>query len=282
MIKQQQYSLGPAAEGADSPFRSALGDFFLGLQLMPIWGVLGWHDIRQRYRRSVIGPFWLSISTSLMVVALGYVYSGLFNQGQLKYLPFISVGLVVWGFISTILTEASTVFIIAEVTIKQIRQPLTVHVCRLVWRNLIVFCHNSAVIIGIMVWAKTPITQQLFLVPVALFIICFNGLNIGLCLGILSARFRDFVQIVASSMQLLFFVTPIMWDPSVFSSRNVERGWVVEYNPLYHFIEIVRAPVLGEAFAFKSWVVVLISSGVTWALAMLTLMKFRHRVAYWL
>lgn len=282
MIKEQQFKLGPEAEGADSPFRAAWRDFFEGVKLVPIWGLLGWHDIRQRYRRSVIGPFWLSISTAIMVGALGFVYSGLFNQDMSKYLPFVAVGLIVWGFISTVFNEATTVFVNSEGMLKQIRLPLTVHVCRMVWRNFIIFAHNAVIIVAVMIWAQTPMTWELILIPAALLIICFNGLNIGLLLGIFCTRFRDIVQLVASLTQLLFFVTPIMWSPAILSSRDVDRAWIAEYNPAYHFIEIIRAPILGEPILMHSWTVVLTISIATWLLAMWVLVKFRHRVAYWL
>lgn len=282
MIKEQQFNLGPDAKGADSPARGAWRDFFEGLQLVPIWGLLGWHDIRQRYRRSVIGPFWLSISTAIMVGALGFVYSGLFNQDITKYLPFVAVGLIVWGFISTVFNESTTVFVNSEGMLKQIRLPLTVHVCRMVWRNFIIFAHNAVIIVAVMVWAQTPITWELLLIPAALLIICFNGINVGLLLGIFCTRFRDIVQIVASLTQLLFFVTPIMWSPAILSSRDINRNWIAEYNPAYHFIEIIRAPVLGEPILMNSWMVVFAISIATWLLAMWVLTKFRHRVAYWL
>lgn len=282
MIKEQQFHLGPEAEGADSPLRAAWRDFFEGLQLVPIWGMLGWQDIRQRYRRSVIGPFWLSISTAIMVGALGFVYSGLFNQDMSKYLPFIAVGLIVWGFISTVFNEATTVFVSSDGMLKQIRLPLTVHVCRMVWRNFIIFAHNAVIIVAVMMWAGTPIKWELMFIPAALLIICFNSLNIGLLLGIFCTRFRDIVQLVASLTQLLFFVTPIMWSPAILSSRDIDRAWVAEYNPAYHFIEIIRAPILGEPISMNSWTVVLSISAATWLLAMWTLTKFRHRVAYWL
>lgn len=282
MIKEQQFLLGPEAEGADSPFRAAWRDFFEGVQLLPIWAMLGWQDIRQRYRRSVIGPFWLSISAAIMVGTLGFVYSGLFHQDMSKYLPFIAVGLIVWGFISTVFNESTAVFVSSEGMLKQIRLPLTVHVCRMVWRNFIIFAHNAVIIVAVMIWAQIPFTWELILIPAALLIICFNGLNIGLSLGILCTRFRDIVQLVSNLIQLLFFVTPIMWSPAILSSRDVDRAWIAEYNPAYHFIEIIRAPVLGEPISMNSWAVVLCISAATWVLAMWTLTKFRHRVAYWL
>jgi lipopolysaccharide transport system permease protein len=282
MIKELKFHLGPDAEGADKPFRAAWRDFFEGLSLIQIWAMLAWHDIRQRYRRSVIGPFWLTISSGFMVGALGFVYSGLFDQDISKYLPFIAVGIIMWGFISSLFNEACTVFVSSESMLKQIRLPLMVHVCRMVWRNFIIFAHNAVIIVAVMIWAQTPITWELVLIPLALLIICFNGVNVGLALGIFCTRFRDISQLVATLMQVLFFVTPIMWSPAILSSRGFDRGWIAEYNPAYHFIEIIRAPVLGESVLMNSWLVVLGISVLTWLTAIWALTKYRHRLAYWL
>ena len=282
MIKEQEFHLGPDAEGADSMLGAASRDYFDGVRLVPIWGMLGWHDIRQRYRRSVIGPFWLTISAAVMVGALGFLYSGLFKQDISRYLPFLAVGLIVWGFIASLVNEASTVFVGSEGILKQIRLPLTVHVCRMVWRNLIIFAHNAIIIIAVMIWAETPVTWNLWLIPFGVLLICFNGLNVGLLLGVFCTRFRDIVQLVANLIQLLFFVTPIMWSPEILSSRDIDRAWIAEYNPAYYFIEIIRAPVLGEPFPPGAWMVVLTISTLTWLMAMGALTKYRHRVAYWL
>lgn len=282
MIKEQQFSLGPEAKGADSPFRAAWRDFYDGVKLVRIWGLLGWHDIRQRYRRSVIGPFWLTISTAIMVGALGFLYSGLFKQDISKYLPFLAVGLIVWGFISAVANDSTTVFIASEGMLKQIRMPLTVHVCRMVWRNFIILMHNAIIILVVMIWARTPITPELFYIPFALLLFCINGLNIGLFLGVFCTRFRDIAQLVASLIMLLFFMTPIMWSPSILSGRGIDRAWIAEFNPAYHFIELIRAPILAESVSVNSWAVVLSITVLTWLLAMWALIKFRHRVAYWL
>ncbi len=282
MIREEEFHLGPAASGGDTPFKAAWNDFWGGIKLYPIWSMLPWQDIRQRYRRSVIGPFWLTISTGIMVAALGFLYAGLFRQDIHSYLPFLAIGLIIWSFISTVLSEACSVFISVEGMMKQLRLPLTVHVCRMVWRNLIIFAHSIVIVLIVMIWAKTPLTWELWLLPLAVFLYAFNGLNIGLILGISCTRFRDISPLIANLTQLLFFVTPIMWSPDILSGKSADLAWVANYNPIYHFIEIFRAPLLGGLFPGVSWAVVLISTLIIWILALWGLTKFRHRVAYWL
>lgn len=282
MIREEEFHLGPTAIGGDTAIKAAWKDFWQGIKLYPIWSMLAWQDIRQRYRRSVIGPFWFTISTAIMVGSLGFLYAGLFHQEIHGYLPFLAIGLIVWGFIATVFNEACTVFVSVEGMMKQLRLPLTVHVCRMVWRNLIILAHSLVIILIVMLWAEIPITWELWLVPLAVIIYGLNALNIGLLLGISCTRYRDVAPLVGNFVQLLFFVSPIMWSPEILTGKSADMAWIANYNPAYHFIEIFRAPLLGKAFPPDSWLVVLVSTLLLWVLAIWAMTKFRHRVTYWL
>lgn len=278
MIREQAFHLGPAIQGAPRALTLAWQDLIQGLKAFPIWGMLGWQDIRQRYRRSVLGPFWLTISTAIMVGALSIVYSGLFKQSLSDYLPFIGTGLIIWTLISSIFNESCHVFTSAEGMIKQLRLPLTLHVCRMVWRNVIIFGHNAAILLLIYMFFGKGWHADLLTLPLALLMLAINGVTVGLILGVFCTRFRDIVQIVANMIQLLFFVTPIMWNPDALA----DRGWIAHFNPAYHFIELMRAPILGAAFPVVSWQVAASITALGLIVALLVLTRFRHRVAYWL
>jgi lipopolysaccharide transport system permease protein len=256
----------------------AIADMQAGLRRYELWGVLGWHDIRQRYRRSVIGPFWITISTALMVGVMGLLYAQILNQEVSAYLPYLAVGLVVWGAISTMVNESCTVFTVAEQIIKQIRLPLTTHVCRLVWRNAIIFAHNALILVIVVLWFGTITFSNLV---AALFGICMlflTGIWGGLVIGILCTRFRDVVPLVANVMQIAFFVTPILWHRDVLG----DRVWLTQWNPIFHLIEVVRAPLIGHPLpgASYAYVAVMTVAGFLFATAMLT--RYRSRVPYWL
>lgn len=266
--------------GADERTARALRDVRDGVSAYPIWALLGWQDIKQRYRRSVIGPFWITISTAVMVVMLGVLYAGLFNQPLAHYLPFVGVSLVAWALVSTILNEACTVFIVSESMIKQVRAPLTVHVCRMVFRNLLIFGHNAVILLAIYLLFWKPPTWQLALVPLAIAVYALNGVWVGIVLGTLCARFRDIPPIMQNIVQVLFFLTPIMWQPQLLEARGMD--WIARLNPLHHFLEILRAPLLGYPFPLASWLTVAACSLAGAMLALATLRRCRHRVAYWL
>ena len=126
-------------------FRGALSDLFAGFTGAPIWVSLAWHDIRHRYQRSLIGPWWITITMGITILALGFLYSQLFKVELQNYLPYLSIGFVVWYLISPMISEACSVFITAEHIIKQTTTPLSFHVYRLMLRNFWVLLHNGIV-----------------------------------------------------------------------------------------------------------------------------------------
>ena len=264
--------------GPSGRLEAAVRDIREGLGNYHVWGLLGWQDIRQRYRRSVIGPFWLTLSALIMLGTMGLLYARLLNQPVDQYLPHLAVGLIVWGSILATVTESCLVFVAAEQIIKQVRLPLTTHVCRLVCRNAIIFAHNVVILVLAAYWTGSLTSPALLTLPFALIALLLNGLWLGLMLGILCARFRDIPQIITNLMLIGFFVTPIVYRPEVLG----DRAWVAGLNPFHHLIEVVRAPIVGAGVPTASWIFV---AGLTLVGSLATLFllaRFRSRVPYWI
>lgn len=259
--------------------RLAVADLRDGLRHVELWGMLGWHDIRQRYRRSILGPWWLTLSTAIMVAALGIVYHAILKMPLEQYLPFLASGLVTWTLVSSIITDGCQAFIVNEQVIRQIRLPFTIHVCRLVWRNVIIFFHNLLIVIVVVaVFGGWPQLEALPLAVAALVAIAANGVWVALLLGAFCARFRDIPQIVTSMMQLFFFITPVLWHPSVLPGQQR----VITFNPFHHFVEIMRAPLLGGVPTAGSWLAVIAITLVGWIVTIAFMTRYRRRFAYWL
>jgi lipopolysaccharide transport system permease protein len=259
-------------------FKLAIFDIKNGVNAVTIWSVLGWQDIKQRYRRSVLGPFWLTISTAIMVAALGFLYANLLGQNVVEFIPHVGGGLIVWTFLSTLILESSTVFTSSEGMIKQIKMPLTVHVCRMVWRNVMIFAHNAVILVCLLYLVPEINIIDLLTIPLAVFLMALNGLWLGLVLGVVCTRFRDVAQILNNFVQVLFFVTPVFWKPELLANR----AWIAELNPAYHFIELVRSPLVGSGIPEHSWLITLSITLVGFIVAAVVLAKYRSRVAYWL
>ena len=253
-------------------------DMAKGIYSCRIWGTLGWHDIKQRYRRSLLGPLWFTLSTAIMVCVLGALYSSILNQEIYSYLPFLAAGLVVWQFISSTVLEGCTVFIASSALIKQIDLPLTIHVCRVVWRNFIIMLHSlPIVILSLLIFGVVP-TNEIFLLPFGLILLLLNAVWVTVVLGILCSRYRDVLPIVSNFLQVAFFFTPVMWSPEILKNRV----WISVYNPLYHLIEIIRAPILGRPIEIESWFWSIGMIVFGFSLSHYLMIRHRNRVAYWL
>jgi ABC-2 type transport system permease protein/lipopolysaccharide transport system permease protein len=258
-------------------FRKALSDILDGWSKRNLWTTIGLHDVRQRYRRSVIGPFWITISTGIMIGALGLLYGQIFKIDTAEYLPFLAAGFFAWGLISNLVIEGCQAFNSSEHLIKQLSAPLSIYVYRVLWSNLLTAAHNVWIFVLVALWYSVGISWSVVLLLPALALILVNGLWVGLLLGLLSARFRDIPLIVASVMQVMFFITPIMWKPDMLPGRAL----LLDANPFYHFVEILRAPMLGQIPSAENWLAALSVTLVGWVVALTFYTAYRWRIAYW-
>jgi ABC-2 type transport system permease protein/lipopolysaccharide transport system permease protein len=256
----------------------ALSDIGRGLLMWRLWVQLGWNDILQRYRRSLLGPFWLTASTAIMVGALGFVYSKLFNIAIDEFIPFLFAGLMIWNLISSIITEAGSLFTGSESYIKQVRLPYSVYVYRFIWSKIIIFAHNVVIYFAVLLYFQiSPGWIGLLAIP-GLALLLLNGALTTLYIGMISARFRDIPQIISSFIQIVFFVTPIMWKPEVL--RN--HVYIAAVNPFQHLIEVARGPMLGTVPSELNYAVVFVITALNLLLAIAFFARFRSRISYWI
>lgn len=289
-------------------WRRAFADIRAALAQRELWGHLGWQDIKQRYRRSVIGPLWITISMAVTAAALGGLYSQLFGQPIGTFMPYVTVGFMIWYFISACVLEGTETFIANEGLIRFLPAPLMIYVFRTVWRQVLFFAHNVGVYLIVLAIFYGRLDEPyrmienlpgggqgtlhpglswsaLMAIP-ALLLIVINGLWVVLLLGIISTRFRDIPPVVSSFMQLFFTMTPIIWSPDLLAggppggAREIVRE-LAKLNPFYHFIEIFRAPLVGQVQSWTHWTVVGAITVVGWTLALVALRNYRSRVAYW-
>jgi lipopolysaccharide transport system permease protein len=257
--------------------RSAIADIAGGLASWRIWTKLGWNDILQRYRRSFLGPLWLTVSMAIMVTALGVIYAEIFKVSLQDFMPFLCVGLLIWNLISSVLTEAGGLFTAAESYIKQVRLPYSLYAFRFMWSKIIVFGHNLAIYFGVLLYFEIwPGHAALYALP-GFVILAANGMFAATYLGVISARFRDVPQITASLVQIAFFVTPIMWKPEFLGNRQL----VAELNPFFHLMEIVRAPLLGKIPTPDNYIAVTLITTVNLLLAGFFFARYRARISFW-
>jgi ABC-type polysaccharide/polyol phosphate export permease len=257
---------------------AAWTDLVEGMTRSWMWSAMAMQDIKMRYRGSLLGPFWLTISMVVMVAAMGLIYAQMFHMEISRYLPFLTVGLVVWQFVSTLILEGCDTFLSARNIITGVRVPFSIHACRTVCRNLIVLAHNMLIVPFVLMIFSVPVGWTVVLIVPALVVLTINGIWISILLGMISARYRDVPPIVGNFVQVIFFITPIFWPPEALGI------WMqaLPLNPLFAAIDVVRAPLLGTSPLTYSWTVLLVVTVVGCLGTFALFVKFRPRIAYWL
>ncbi|QOD64140.1 ABC transporter permease [Brucella anthropi] len=242
--------------------------------------IFGWQDVAQRYRRSRVGAFWLTLNMAVFIGALGLIFGTLFQSEMREFLPYLCAGIITWGFISTAIGEGCTTFTSSEGIILQVRMPLFTHILRTIWRNIIIFAHNIVIFpILFFILGRMLNLNVLWALP-GFLVICVNLAWMTLILAVLCARFRDMTQVVANVLQVMFYATPIMWMVKILPD-HVSRAFI-EWNPFFHLIELVRAPLLGTAPTMLDWGFTITLAIVGWTVAIVFFGRYRWRVAYWL
>ncbi|UXZ75671.1 ABC transporter permease [Burkholderia contaminans] len=253
-------------------------DVMDGIKAYPIWTTLAWQDIRQRYRRSVLGPFWITLTMVVTIAGMGPLYGALLNIKTEEFVPYLALGIITWGLISTLILDACNAFIGSDSIVRSVRLPLSLHIFRSVYRNVLFFAHNILAFVPVMLYAKIVPTLQWLMVIPGLLIIVIAAVPLSILLGIFCARFRDMQPIVGSIVQLAFFLTPIFWKPSALG----HRAYVAHYNPLYMFLELVRGPLYGTMPDASVYAGAGITTVILFALAIPLFTRFRSRIAFWI
>jgi lipopolysaccharide transport system permease protein len=261
-----------------SKYQLAWADIFNGLKEWRLWLLLSWQDIKLRYRRSTLGPFWITISMAISVYSMGLLYGSLFKSNLTEYYPFLATGILSWGLISSLLLEGSNIFVEAEVFIKQMKQPYSVFVFRTIAKSLISFFHHLFVLVPILLLNKRGSIFLLFTL-VSLAVIWLNGVIFGFILAISGTRFRDTAQLVANVVQIAFFLSPIIWSPSILPEKY---HYIIQFNPFAQFIELLRNPLLGSLPSHYTLLFTLCISFIGGILAFWLFAQYRARIAYWL
>jgi ABC-type polysaccharide/polyol phosphate export permease len=239
---------------------------------------LAWHDVVSRYRGSILGPFWITLSMGLMVLGIGVVYANLFGITLKDFLPLVALGIVFFGAISGMITEGCSTFVQAAGMLSQTSLPMFTFVWRTVFRNLINLAHHMVIVVGVLIyygyWRHSN-------VPVAMIGLVFLVLNtawISMLVGIASARFRDIPQIVISVMQFAMFVTPVFWPVNRLGRHHA----VLDLNPFYHLLEAVRAPLMGAGVAPHTYLFLAVMAAAGWAVTFSIFATIRRRIVHYL
>lgn len=267
------------AQGRASRLSLAVADVTTGLTEWRRWWILAVTDVKQRYRRSRLGQFWLTISMAATIAGIGTVFAAIMQQSLGDYVAYLGVGLIVWSLISLSLNELPLAFISSDLYLKSYPGPRVIVVFRIIVRNIIIAGHNFVLIPVLWIALSIPVNPATLLFLPGLLLFAINMAWVGMILGTLSARFRDVPQIVQNIVQLAFFLTPIMFRPEQVQGR---LPILTDYNPFASMLEVMRAPLLGQVPDMHHYLMLAILTTAGYALALPFYARFRERLVYWL
>jgi ABC-type polysaccharide/polyol phosphate export permease len=259
-------------------WRAAYRDLARGVELAPLWWRLGVEQLITRYRRTILGPFWIASSTLATAIALSVVFGSLFGGAWRENFPFVLAGVVAWSLAGSIVSDGANTFITASGTMQVHKLPLTFHSFLQMTRVMLTFFHQLIafwIVTLVLKMGAIPHWEILFSIPVVLMV----GLFASIPLGMLSTRFRDINYMINFIMSALFMLTPVFWRRSQIRDK---LHWIVDYNPMSHLIEIVRQPLLGHPAPLSNWMAVAGIFASSAIIAFLCLVLFRRRVVFWL
>lgn len=256
----------------------ALADFLESFSRPSTWLKLGWLDLKKQYRRTFLGPIWLAVSTAIMIAAFGAVWANIFGNAVNEYLPKVAVGLVVFNLVSQFVVDGSKTFISSAPMLLQTRLPKLAILMRQASFFFFMFLHHFAVallVVGIFVpIGNIRITDAVL----AMVIITMNCVMTQIWLAIVCTRYRDLPMVAANLMQVLFFVSPVIWSTNDLSPTAAQ--WI-QFNPLAVAIESVRNPILGQPTDVETLGYGIVFTLVNGTCAALAFIKYRARLAYW-
>ena len=239
---------------------------------------IAWSDTRARYRRSVLGPFWLVLGTAIGVGGLGFVWSNLFDFDRSIFIPSLTVGLVVWYLLTGTIVGATAVFYHNRQLLLNMPVSSMLVSVQLILRELVNFAHNLVIVVIVLVIFPQPIGLTTLLVIPGLILVCINLLWVIQLIGYFGARFRDLEPLVSAIMQPLFFLTPVIFRPEQLGAN----AFILNLNPLAYWLSLIRDPIMGQAPTMLTWIVSILMAVLGWTAALYITAKKRHRLAYWI
>lgn len=210
------------------------------VSVVGVAAALAWADMRHRYARSLLGPFWMTLQMAVMVAVLGSVVGHLSNASALERLPMLAASLTAWAFFSSVILDATTALQDSASLIKDRALPPFTFLLQCVFRQGLYALHNATV--PLLLWLVLTPHSIAGIVPalpgLLLFAACTFGLAVGL--GTLATRFRDLRPIIESTLTLAFLASPVVWSAEMLNSA----GAIVRINPLTHLFAAWREPLV--------------------------------------
>lgn len=259
-------------------------DFYNTLRRPNGWALATWFNLLLRYRRTFIGPLWMVARPVTFILFLGALFVGLSNFSSSVFIPHMTIGFICWTLIGGYLGRSDAVFNRNKAYLLDNNRKHTDIVILDNAELVLHFLHQCIVVVAVVIFYGTIKSPYAFMALPGLFIVIVTGALLTIILGILGARFKDVGQIIASINGVAFLATPIIWMPDLdtvpVGKRNILSAYL-DYNPFYHYLELIRAPLMGNVITPYTWTFVGVGTTLCAIFAAILYKRFRHLIVFW-
>ena len=262
-----------------SPASFALKDVVDGFRRLDVVWYLAYDDLRGRFRRTVLGPLWVALANLVFILGVGFVFSQVFQADLAGFLIYLAAGMAPWALFSSIVAEAPQLFVRSKTLFETYPLPWSVTVLRsLIGHSLVFTIHLTVFFLLALGFGASFSLSALLAIPGVLALIA-SGYGLGLGLGVLGARFRDLGPAIGAVLPFLFILTPIFWRVS---DLGGSRPAVTHFNPIFHYIDAIRSPLIGETVDPMTWQFVGVGAVLCLAFGLGLYARWRRHLYYWL
>lgn len=244
-----------------------------------IWVKLAWYDVTQTYRRSLLGPFWITLNLIIFSAAMTVVYGSLFGKTTQEYASFIVTGMIAWTWVGSLITEGGLTFQNNSHLIRS----LPIDKAQLIWasafKHVIILGHNLIFFLLILIAGIIKPTIYTFNIIPAFFLMFALSIPLITIVSILFTRYRDLQRLVGGLLTIIMMMTPIFWKAEML---NGWRSILVLLNPMHYLIELIRAPLLGQPIELVNLIIVAIITISLWVIGSYFYFRYSRYVIFWL
>ncbi len=245
---------------------------------LPFAGRLALEDIESRYRRTVLGPFWLTLGQAATIFAMVLVFAGLFNQDPHKFAVYLAAGLAIWNFIANTVSNSPLIWIQSKGYIESYDIPWTFYILRYTLTSVFIFLHHIITYVILKLWLHPHVDWSYLVAIPGFFVLILAAFSTSWVLSMLGARYRDSGPAIGVVMSFLFLITPVFWGREGLPTRQ----FIVDYNPFFHFLELVRAPLMGGVPTAANWIWSISCTVLLFLIGFLSFARTRHRLYHWI
>jgi ABC-type polysaccharide/polyol phosphate export permease len=257
---------------------AAIADIKKSLLIKHVWTNLAILEIKSSYKRTILGPFWIVITTFVLIFAMGPLYSYIFKIKFEDYFLYIVCGFTFWEFIKQNILEATKIFPESNGIILSQPFPISLYIFKSLYKNIIIFLHNLIVVIPTVFFFNNNISfNTFFFFTIGAAINCITIFFLSLIISIICTRYKDMAQIIVSILTVMFFLTPILWTVDMAG----ERAFFVYGNIFFIMIDVIRLPLISSNIPVNSLIALVALNLIIIPLSLYIFGKFKSKIAYW-